>query len=385
MIELPNVTLVIVDSVNYGDAVNAIQKSLQQIKPMETIFFTDIDFGFDYYHTEIIPHLYSKEDYSKFMIKKLGKYPFETSHVLVIQHDGFVLDGEQWTDEFLTTDYIGAAWHNEVDGLSVGNGGFRLRSTRLLKILAEDNMILGLNPEDAQISRLYRPYLEATYGIEFASVPLADKFSYELTAPSAPTFGFHGAFHPPYKQPIVIRRTGAMGDVVALSPVLQYWHEKGHPVFLDSPYHTLYQRHFFPVHHMSGLNPNAKARVFNLDLAYEVNPEQLHLKSYFEMCGITDYTLRNPKLNYHVEDFNRMFKRYCVLHIDIRDTPERNLNGVEWEDVKAFLEAEEITLIQIGRGISEDVGLRINTVNDPFLFWLLAGAEFVREFIGQRN
>jgi len=45
---------------------------------------------------------------------------------------------------------------------------------------------------DALICGKYRPILEKEFGIRFAPEPVADRFSYELLLPVAPTFGFHG-------------------------------------------------------------------------------------------------------------------------------------------------------------------------------------------------
>jgi hypothetical protein len=112
--------------------------------------------------------------YNEFGVKELYKY-IETSHVLLIQHDGYVLDGSRWSDEFLQYDYIGAPWTYK-DGRNVGNGGFSLRSRRLHEILASDKSIDICSPEDEIIGRLYRPYLEKNYGVKFAPEYLAHKF-----------------------------------------------------------------------------------------------------------------------------------------------------------------------------------------------------------------
>lgn len=375
MRELPNVTMIAIDTIKYGDTINSIQKSLAEIKPFETILFTDIEIELDY-KVQQIDHLYSKEQYSKFCIKELGKYPFETSHVLITQWDGHVLDGNEWSDEFLEYDYLGARWPGETDGFSVGNGGFSLRSVKLLNILAEDPMIKGLHPEDAQICRLYRSYLEEKYDIRFPPEEIANRFAFELSIPLEPTFGFHGKFHLPYKMPIVIKRSAALGDVIATEPLMEYFHKKGHTVYLDSPYTINFNRHFFPVRDIKTLAPGIKKREINLDSAYEVFPNQLHLKSYFEIAGVKDYVLRNARLSYRVGDENRLFRRYIVIHIDRRETEHRNINNVHWIQVTEYLEKMGITVIQIGRGPREQVALHYNTVNDLMMQWVLAGAEF---------
>ncbi len=66
------------------------------------------------------------------MLRDLASH-VETSHALCIQWDGYVLRGQAWDPAFLTYDYIGAPWPHFSDGHNVGNGGFSLRSRRLLE------------------------------------------------------------------------------------------------------------------------------------------------------------------------------------------------------------------------------------------------------------
>lgn len=377
MTTLPSVTMLICDTLNYGEAVSAIQKSLQQIKPARTIWFTDIDVEVEGVEIIQIPHIYSKKEYSDWMMKELGKQTITTEHILVIQADGYVLDGDCWQDEFLQYDYIGAPWL-ERDGMNVGNGGFSLRTMRLHKALAEDAMIKGIQPEDVGICRIYRDYLEQTYDIKFAPDSLAHHFSFELHEPKQPTFGFHQNFHPPYVEPIVIKRTGALGDVVQVEPVLEYFHSKGHPVYLDTrpEFYMLFAYHYFKVGDYSKFDHSViKHRVINLDLAYETKPDQLHLKSYFEMAGIKDYKLRNPKLTYNIGPHNKMFKKYCVVHIDERETTHRNVFGIKWDRIRMFLEDRGYLVIQIGKNRAQEVGHRFEAPSELVLTWLIAGCD----------
>jgi hypothetical protein len=139
--------------------------------------------------------LQSRQDYSAFMLKELVQY-VSTPFVLVAQWDGYVLDPCAWRGEFFEYDYIGAVWPFHRDGMRVGNGGFSLRSAKLLRSLAEApfEYIPGTN-EDDLICRHYRPQLEAQYGIRFAPEDVAARFAYEHVRPDTPTFGFHGAFN----------------------------------------------------------------------------------------------------------------------------------------------------------------------------------------------
>src|SRR5665213_1308803 len=133
MIELPDVTLVCVDCVNYSTAIIAIKKSMAQCRFSKAKILTDINLKIDGVETVVIPRVKSKAEYSEFCIKELYKH-FDTPYVLVIQHDGFVLDGDQWDDNFLDYDYIAPCW-TYPDGKNVGCGGFSLRSLRLQSAL----------------------------------------------------------------------------------------------------------------------------------------------------------------------------------------------------------------------------------------------------------
>jgi hypothetical protein len=123
------------------------------------------------------------------MIKELYKY-VESEYVLIIQHDGFILNPWVWSNEFLKFDYIGAIWGHG-DNYDVGNGGFSLRSRRLLQMLAFDNCIFETHPEDYVICRTYGEYLRKK-GIVFAPTKIANRFSIEVHKWSN-QFGFHFA------------------------------------------------------------------------------------------------------------------------------------------------------------------------------------------------
>lgn len=384
MKELSNVTLVLVDTVNYGQAVNSLQKSLEQIKPARTIFFTDIDISIEGIEVIKIQPLHSKREYSEFIIKQLGAY-IKTDYVLVTQWDAWVLNGDSWMEEFLDFDYIGAPWLY-IDERNVGNGGFSLRSNRLQRILLEDKFIEVCDPEDEVIGRLYREYLENKYGILFPPVELADHFSFELRTPIHKTFGFHGFFHQPYQPTVIIKRTGAMGDVIACEPVLHYFFKKGYRVVLDTlpQFQNLFIQHYFKVHSMGELDPRVldEAKRFNLDMSYESRPKQLHLKSYFEFCGIRDYEIRNPKLtmNFNARS-NRLFRSYVVIHNDVRPQASRNIERIDWRTVTGRLAKLGFFVMQIGVGEHTEIpgAVYINTPSEMMLMWLVGGADF---FIG---
>ncbi len=194
-LKLPNVTICAADSQVPELASVAIRKSLAQCTFGAALLFTDASVEDESFQTVTIERLASRSDYSRFIMKQLCGF-IETPYVLIVQWDGYVLDASAWSDEFLDYDLIGAKWPWYDDQMRVGNGGFSLRSRRLLEALRDPRFAYLPNaPEDDLICRTYRPDLEARYGIGFAPESLADRFSYEVGGPEAPTFGFHGLFN----------------------------------------------------------------------------------------------------------------------------------------------------------------------------------------------
>lgn len=137
-----------------------------------------------------IAPLRSIEDYNRFMLTGLADHT-HTSHVLVMQWDGFVYDEKSWSDDFLQWDYIGAPWYHRHSPPSVGNGGFSLRSSKLLRALKAIDHHDACEPEDRAICVTLRPQLEEKHGIRFAPLDVAKRFACEY-GPFKHAFGFHG-------------------------------------------------------------------------------------------------------------------------------------------------------------------------------------------------
>jgi hypothetical protein len=152
-----------------------------------------------------------------------------TDFTLVVEPDGFAVNPMAWDDCFLNYDYVGAVWPwmwgggPYWGGPIVGNGGFSLRSRKLLDALREiqpswrladwaGDPRLEFPPrhfygtgrqgqkvihDDFLISIWYRGVLEKSFGISFCPPELANKFSVESAAPFTEywvgrSFGFHG-------------------------------------------------------------------------------------------------------------------------------------------------------------------------------------------------
>jgi hypothetical protein len=198
-LKLDNVTLCCLDCAYYALAADALRITLSKCDFAEALFFADRDChvnGVRFVPTE---RTTSSAQYSNFLIHKLHEY-IDTDYVLIIQYDGFVLNPAAWDPGFLHYDYIGAKISINKRSI-VGNGGFSLRSRRLLRALRDDDEIRRYDAfresysEDLAICDTYRDILESRYGIRFAPEAVADRFSAELTPPTVQNFGFHNLIH----------------------------------------------------------------------------------------------------------------------------------------------------------------------------------------------
>jgi hypothetical protein len=142
-----------------------------------------------------IDRLASVDDYSRFCLRDMVKY-IRTPLALVVQWDGYVVNPAAWANAFRKYDYIGAAWHGlfPPDVPIVGNGGFSLRSRKLLKAVSQLPPVGNLW-EDRVICHVHRGRLEREFGVRFAPAKVADRFSYECRVPDTQPFGFHGVEH----------------------------------------------------------------------------------------------------------------------------------------------------------------------------------------------
>ncbi|SFG19796.1 hypothetical protein SAMN05518801_11017 [Novosphingobium sp. CF614] len=193
---LPQVTLCAVTSVNVAATVRALEASLEQVAFAACRLLTDVPVRPHHPEIEVvlIGRLASSAAYSDFLLTQLVDH-VKTSHCLVTQWDGHLLDANRWQAQFLDCDYIGASWPQFGDGHDVGNGGFSLRSRRLLEACRAPQF-LPLHPEDVAIGRTNRDWLEGQ-GMRFAPRDLADLFAAERTGDIETAFGYHGVFNMP--------------------------------------------------------------------------------------------------------------------------------------------------------------------------------------------
>lgn len=212
MLKLENITLVTVTSVKVDRAIKALNYSKRGIEFGEVLLLTNEDVNPDGVKTVKIDQL-DYIGYSHFIIYELHKH-IDTDYALIIQDDGFVVNPEKWSDEFLNYDYIGAPFPIPREGdmisyrdhfgnlMRVGNGGFSLRSKNILSLATELDLewkpYFGYWNEDGFFT-CHNKHRYEENGCVYAPVDVAAKFSHEnQTAETAgiTPFGFHGKRNP---------------------------------------------------------------------------------------------------------------------------------------------------------------------------------------------
>ena len=194
MLNLPDVTLLCVETRDPTLAHWAIEECLSKASFAKVVLLTDLarlsdeKGGIEYIQA---PPIKTTKDYSQLLLTGIDQYTSGT-HVLIIQWDSFITNPELWDESFLGYDYIGPIWPHHPE-TPVGNGGFSLRSRKLLKALLDDQVVKR-HPEDYCICVDNKDYLERKYNIKFAPAIVAEQFAVERSL-WHPAFGFHGFFN----------------------------------------------------------------------------------------------------------------------------------------------------------------------------------------------
>lgn len=201
-LQLPDVTLVCIDSVMQGCARIAIQECMKHADFGEVLYFSDRQTDIPVTHPCYIHRI---EDYERYLWKVVPPF-LKTSHFLIVQWDSWIIDPDMWSDEFLQYDYIGAPWfkyeqrrdgitgltHIDFDKPAIGgNGGFSLRSRRLAWHLCDIAKPHDIR-EDVFICRTMLPQLQSQ-GFKIAPYDVSIRFSFECyrDAVDQRHFGFH--------------------------------------------------------------------------------------------------------------------------------------------------------------------------------------------------
>lgn len=194
MINRPSIAIAIIDTDQYQLALSALNHSLNGFEFNQVLIFSDDEKMWGGRQIVQIEKIESINQYN-WIVTQLLPNKLTCDFVLIVQFDGFILNPNVFDHEFYKYDYIGAPWPN-FDEFNVGNGGFSLRSRRLVEKVSQypyDDLAIA---EDIFICR----YLQAHPDFKefkFAPKHVAEKFSVEFPAVPFPTFGFHGIFHLP--------------------------------------------------------------------------------------------------------------------------------------------------------------------------------------------
>ena len=190
-----SLTLVAIDCAYPALAAKALRRSAALLPAARVLLLTDTQEKFESIETRRITPIKSRAAYSQFMLKQLADH-IDMDYALVVQWDGFVIHDSAFADEFANYDYIGAKWPHVAGDFKVGNGGFSLRSKKLLNALRDDAIVyVDEENEDESICIRYRELLEKKYGIAFADERVADRFAFDVSRPIGRTLGFHGVFN----------------------------------------------------------------------------------------------------------------------------------------------------------------------------------------------
>lgn len=210
---LDNVTLVAMTSVNVRATIKAMLYSMKGISFGDAVLITDkkplgLPKSIRYSHTSKLSCI---DDFNYKMVYELGDH-IHTDFALIVHADGFVVHPENWRDEFLDYDYIGAPWplppegdtttYRDKDGniCRVGNSA-GIRSKRLMDFPKKNNIPWEGEYaygkmwfyEDGFICCKIRHLLEAE-GMRIAPLEVAKYYAHEKMIPEVEgivPFAFH--------------------------------------------------------------------------------------------------------------------------------------------------------------------------------------------------
>lgn len=216
-LDLPDITLICVSGVKSFKSLSSIYRSARKCNFGKIVFVStvlpEIKIGNFSIEKPLGTSLKSINEYNWYCIYKLNTH-IQTKYALVVQYDSAVLHAEKWRNEFLDYDYIGAPWPISANAYKdpfgktqrVGNGGFSLRSKKLLEVpktrdipwdVVGDGFYKTFNTdllsEDGNIC-VHNRHLYELEGCKFAPVEVAMHFSYENDVPEnfgIKPFGFH--------------------------------------------------------------------------------------------------------------------------------------------------------------------------------------------------
>lgn len=153
-LQLPDVSLCIIDCMDVNRAI----KVLEHCK-------TKVDFGavklFSHIPTEYpdrvrIKPLNTLIAYSIFMLTKFYSY-IDTSHIIIVQRDGWILNPESFNPDWMQLDFIGPLF---MQNDKVGSGGCSLRSRKIMEEVSKTLPEWNWSQKQADEIQLTIPFYE---------------------------------------------------------------------------------------------------------------------------------------------------------------------------------------------------------------------------------
>ena len=223
-IQLPQVTLAAMSSVNLYETVQALKYSMRGTEFGDVVLISDHR---PWYLPQDIrfsktTRLDSIDAFNYKMVYELHEH-IRTDYALIVHADGFVIHPEKWSEDFLQYDYIGAPWPEPIDAqnyrtasgrlVKVGNS-VSIRSRRLMEYPKKHHLEWrpaydGYYNEDIYLCCLERDRMEAD-GLTWAPLEAAVRFGREHPIPEnrgIEPFTFHkwrgeNADYPRFKSPL---------------------------------------------------------------------------------------------------------------------------------------------------------------------------------------
>ena len=199
MLELPQVTLIALGSVNIEGMFNALEQSQKGIKWGAVKLITEI-------------HCKTIDEWNHAIIFDLRRF-IDTPFCMLVHPDGFVVNPESWNPDWLNYDYIGAPWPLPTDDYSyrtpdgeivrVGNS-VSLRSKEMLELPFRLEVAwrsyFGNTNEDGFLT-CHNRRLFQHMGARYAPIEVAKYFSREMEIPENQDVDKPFAFHMHDTQP----------------------------------------------------------------------------------------------------------------------------------------------------------------------------------------
>ena len=223
MLDLSRITLVAIDNTSrVSDTIKAVYTCIEQANFGSVKLITSKEIIEQHKNTleqdnivleEMVFPITEINEYSKYCLYELHRH-VDNQHCLLIQDHAFIVNPNAWSDEFYEYDYIGAPWPYQENSyvtpfdehIRVGNGGFSLRSKKLLEVPLKREIPFDCTTgdfykhfnannfaEDGNIC-VHNRHMFIEEGCKFPSAEVAARFSYETPVPENQgliPFGFH--------------------------------------------------------------------------------------------------------------------------------------------------------------------------------------------------